>query len=149
MYNECPMRWKLNYVDDLRIFESNIYLIFGTAMHEVLQKYLEVMYYDTAKRADMIGLDRVLREKMVEGFKQAEESEGKAPCTKQELQEFDGQEIIFEIFPEDCPNQVEQGTLSFDAEDNAIVTFDDGETMSIKADQVIDTFDNWSKENFS
>ena len=96
MYNECPMRWKLNYVDDLRIFESNIYLIFGTAMHEVLQKYLEVMYYDTAKRADMIGLDRVLREKMVEGFKQAEESEGKAPCTKQELQEFyeDGLEII-------------------------------------------------------
>ena len=63
--------------------------------------------------------------------------------------EFDGQEIIFEIFPEDCPNQVEQGTLSFDAEENAIVTFDDGETMSIKADQVIDTFDNWSKENFS
>ena len=96
MYNECPMRCKLNYVDDLRIFESNIYLIFGTAMHEVLQKYLEVMYYDTAKRADMIGLDRVLREKMVEGFKQAEESEGKAPCTKQELQEFyeDGLEII-------------------------------------------------------
>jgi hypothetical protein len=65
-------------------------------MHEVLQKYLEVMYYDTAKRADMIGYDRVLREKMVEGFKQAEESDGKPPCTKQELQEFyeDGLEII-------------------------------------------------------
>ena len=96
MFSECPYRWKLNYVDDLRISESNIYLIFGTAMHEVLQKYLEVMYYDTAKRADMIGYDRVLREKMVEGFKQAEESDGKPPCTKQELQEFyeDGLEII-------------------------------------------------------
>ena len=96
MFSECPHRWKLNYVDDLRIFESNIYLIFGTAMHEVLQKYLEVMYYDTAKRADMIGYDRVLREKMVEGFKQAEEAEGKPPCTKEELQEFyeQGVEII-------------------------------------------------------
>ena len=96
MFSECPHRWKLNYVDDLRISESNIYIIFGTAMHEVIQKYLEVMYNDTAKRADMIGYDRVLREKMVEGFKQAEESEGKAPCTKQELQEFyeDGLEII-------------------------------------------------------
>jgi len=96
MFSECPHRWKLNYVDDLRIFESNIYLIFGTAMHEVLQKYLEVMYYDTAKRADMIGLDRVLREKMVEGFKHAEEQDGKPPCTKEELQEFyeDGLEII-------------------------------------------------------
>ena len=76
MFSECPHRWKLNYVDKLKVSESNIYLIFGTAMHEVLQKYLEVMYYDTAKRADMIGYDRVLREKMVEGFKQAEEAEG-------------------------------------------------------------------------
>ena len=68
---------------------------------------------------------------------------------KDELQEFDGQEIIFEIFPEDCPNQVEQGTLSFDADENAIVTFNDGETMSIKVNQFIDTYENWSKENFS
>jgi len=96
MFSECPQRWKLNYVDKLRISESNIYLIFGTAMHEVLQKYLDVMYNLTAKRADKIGLDRVLREKMVEGFKQAEEAEGKPPCTKEELQEFyeDGLEII-------------------------------------------------------
>ena len=68
---------------------------------------------------------------------------------KQELQEFDGQEIIFEIFPEDCPNQVEQGMLSFDAKENAIVTFDDGETMQIKVEQFVDTYENWSKENFS
>ena len=96
MFNECPQRWKLNYIDDLKISESNIYLIFGTAMHEVLQKYLEVMYYDTAKRANMIGYDRVLREKMVEGFKIAQEQDGKPPCTKEELQEFyeDGLEII-------------------------------------------------------
>ena len=42
MYNDCPLRWKLNYVDKLSISESNIYLIFGTAMHEVIQTYLEV-----------------------------------------------------------------------------------------------------------
>ena len=96
MFSECPLRWKLNYVDDLRISESNIYLIFGTAMHEVLQKYLEFMYYDTAKRANQIGYDRVLREKMVEGFETARDEDGKLPCTKHELQEFyeDGLEII-------------------------------------------------------
>ena len=96
MFSECPLRWKLNYVDDLRISESNIYLIFGTAMHEVLQKYLEVMYYDTAKRANQIGYDRVLREKMVEGFETARDEDGIFPCTKHELQEFyeDGLEII-------------------------------------------------------
>ena len=47
MYNECPFKWKLNYVDKLSIRESNIHLIFGTAMHEVLQTYLEIMYYET------------------------------------------------------------------------------------------------------
>ena len=66
MYNECPMRWKLNYVDGLRISESNIHLIFGTAMHEVLQTYLEVMYNDTVKRADMLNLEEMLRDKLVE-----------------------------------------------------------------------------------
>ena len=68
---------------------------------------------------------------------------------KQELQEMDGQEISFEIFPQDCPNQVEAGTLSFDDNENAVVTFEDGETMKIEADQVLDTWENWSKENFS
>ena len=46
MYGDCPLRWKLNYVDKLRISESNIHLIFGTAMHETLQLYLEIMYND-------------------------------------------------------------------------------------------------------
>jgi len=68
---------------------------------------------------------------------------------KQELQAFDGQEIIFEIFPEDCPNQVEEGVLSFDEKENAVVTFEDGETMQITVEQFIDTRENWSKENFS
>ena len=47
MYSECPLHWKLNYVDKLKMFEHNIHLIFGSAMHEVLQTYLTVMYNDT------------------------------------------------------------------------------------------------------
>ena len=62
MYNGCPLRWKLNYVDKLSIFESNIYLIFGTAMHEVIQTYLEVMYNDSAKNADVLDLDEMFRD---------------------------------------------------------------------------------------
>ena len=49
MYSDCPLRWKLNYVDKLSVSESNIYLIFGTAMHTVLQKYLEIMYHDSVR----------------------------------------------------------------------------------------------------
>ncbi len=97
MFSECPLRWKLNYVDELRIFESNIYLIFGTAMHEVLQTYLEVMYNDSAKNADMLNLEKMLQDEMILRFHQdSAEEGGKPPCTKEELKEFfqDGCDII-------------------------------------------------------
>jgi hypothetical protein len=64
---------------------------------------------------------------------------------KQELQSIEGEEIIFNIFD----NQVEAGVLSFDEKENAVVTFEDGETMQIEVSQFIDTRENWSKENFS
>ncbi len=64
---------------------------------------------------------------------------------KQELQSIEGEEIIFNIFD----NQVEAGVLSFDDNENAVVTFEDGETMQIEVSQFIDTRENWSKENFS
>ena len=53
IYNDCPLHWKLNYVDKLSIRESNIHLIFGSAMHEVLQTYLDIMYMDSVKNADI------------------------------------------------------------------------------------------------
>ena len=96
MYNDCPLRWKLNYIDDLRISESNIHLIFGTAMQEVLQTYLEIMYNDSAKNADMLNLEKMLRDKLIEQFKIAKEADGKEPCTKEDLNEFfvDGCNIL-------------------------------------------------------
>ena len=60
MFSTCPHRWKLNYIDKLRVSESNIYLVFGTAMHEVIQTYLEVMYLDSVKNADLLDLKQML-----------------------------------------------------------------------------------------
>ena len=96
MFTECPLRWKLNYVDDLRISESNIYLVFGTAMHEVLQTYLEVMYHDSIKNANKLNLEQRLHDKMMEQFKKDKEAYGKNPCTLEEMKEFfnDGVAIL-------------------------------------------------------
>ena len=96
MFSECPHKWKLNYIDKLRVSEPSIHLLFGTAMHEVIQKYLDVMYQYTAKRADMLNLKRTLQEKMVEQFNIDKENYGKEPCTKEELKEFfqDGCDIL-------------------------------------------------------
>ena len=47
LYNNCPHQWKLRYIDKITESESNIHLVFGTAMHETLQHYLDVMYKHT------------------------------------------------------------------------------------------------------
>ena len=54
MFSECPQRWKLNYIDKITESEPSIHLIFGTAMHEVIQSWLEIMYYDSVKNANKI-----------------------------------------------------------------------------------------------
>ena len=96
MFSECPHKWKLNYIDKLRVSEPSIHLLFGTAMHEVIQKYLDVMYQYTVKRADMLNLERTLQEKMVEQFNIDKKNYGKEPCTKEQLKEFfqDGCDIL-------------------------------------------------------
>ncbi len=96
MFNECPQRWKLNYIDKLRVSEPSIHLLFGTAMHEVIQTWLEVMYNDSIKNANKLNLEQRLHDKMYERFKIDKEAYGKNPCTLEEMQEFfnDGVEIL-------------------------------------------------------
>ena len=96
MFSECPQRWKLNYIDKLRVSEPSIHLLFGTAMHEVIQTWLEVMYNDSIKNANKLNLEQRLHDKLIEGFKKAKEEEGKEPCTLEQLREFfqDGVNIL-------------------------------------------------------
>ena len=96
MYGDCPLRWKLNYIDKLSVSEPSIHLLFGTAMHEVIQTYLEVMYHDSIKNANKLNLEQRLHDKMIEQFKLDKETYGKEPCTKEELREFfqDGIDIL-------------------------------------------------------
>jgi hypothetical protein len=69
MFSECPLRWKLNYIDKLKVSEPSIHLLFGTAMHEVIQTWLEVMYHDSIKNANKLNLEQRLHDKLIEGFK--------------------------------------------------------------------------------
>ena len=96
MFSECPQRWKLNYIDKLTESEPSIHLLFGTAMHEVIQTWLEVMYHDSVKNANKLNLEQRLHDKMMELFQQEKESYGKNPCTLEEMREFfqDGVDIL-------------------------------------------------------
>ena len=68
MFSECPLRWKLNYIDDLSVSEPSIHLLFGTAMHEVIQTYLDIMYNNSVKNAEKLDLNKMLFDNMCEEF---------------------------------------------------------------------------------
>lgn len=67
-YSTCPRKWKLQKIDKINLHEPGIPLVFGTAMHETLQKYLEVMYTDTIVAANKLDLPELLKKYMFEAF---------------------------------------------------------------------------------
>lgn len=68
MYEQCPKKWKLSYIDGLAPFQSSIDTCFGTAFHETMQHYLTVMYTDSVKRADALDFRSILTNKMREEY---------------------------------------------------------------------------------
>jgi hypothetical protein len=61
----CAYRWRLDFIDRLRVFENSINTCFGTAMHDVLQNYIKTLYTVGQEEADSIDLKKDFRE----GFK--------------------------------------------------------------------------------
>ena len=64
-FNKCPKLWELQYLKNSVPFTQNIYTVFGTAMHETVQKWLEVMYHDKVKTANDLNVDQLLYDNMV------------------------------------------------------------------------------------
>lgn len=95
-YHNCPHDWYLSYVKKLSTYEENIHLIFGSAMHTVLQLYLYVVYNGTVAEADSMDLEKMLLEQLKKEFSRAKEKSGINPSTKEQLMEFyvDGIEIL-------------------------------------------------------
>ena len=95
MYLQCPKKWEQEYALNKRVFEQSIHTIFGTAMHETLQNYLEVMYSQTAKKADEIDVSSDLQSRMVKLYQEAAQKTGHF-STPEQLQEFwrDGVAIL-------------------------------------------------------
>jgi hypothetical protein len=100
IYTKCPRKWKLDYIDKLRIYEDNINTIFGTSFHNTLQNYLKVMYEDSVKAANGIDLAEYLKKEIHEVYKQClVKNGGNHFTTPQELAEYytDGVTILHYI----------------------------------------------------
>jgi hypothetical protein len=100
MFNECPKKWSLQYKEGHKQFTSSIHTIFGTALHEVLQAYLTVMYEKSGAEADRLNMyemfEDALREEYKKQYKANNNLHFSAP---DELREFfeDGIAIIREF----------------------------------------------------
>lgn len=97
MYSTCPRQYKHNYIDKLGESSANIHTIFGTALHETIQKFLSVMYGVSKKQAMEMNTDKILLECMrTEFIKENEKLTNGLISTQLELEEFygDGRRII-------------------------------------------------------
>ena len=97
LWCQCPYSWKLQYVDKAIPWSDNIHTLFGSAMHEVLQEYLRIMYTKTIVEADKLLLEEELEDRMKKLFMEImQRNGGEQFCTKDEMTEFynDGLKII-------------------------------------------------------
>jgi hypothetical protein len=70
MWANCPQQWKLSYYDGLKPDDSSIHLIFGTAIHETIQTWLEKHYNGTKIQGTVFDSDTFFKEALIRLFKE-------------------------------------------------------------------------------
>jgi len=68
MYSSCPKKWALQYRDGHKIYAPSINMTFGTAIHETVQNYLQVMYEENGAAADEIDLEEYFEDRFRENY---------------------------------------------------------------------------------
>jgi len=93
---KCPRSWELKHIQKIREDKPSIHMVFGNAMHTVIQHYLKVMYTKTIKAADQEDLCSLLKEQLRYEYSTVKEKKGYNFSTPIELAEFyeDGVEIL-------------------------------------------------------
>ena len=97
MYSQCPKHWELQYIKKLGKWDPTIFNVFGTAIHEVIQEFLEVMYGETAKKAEALPLAQMLKQTMFDLYKkEVEKAKGEHFSTADDLQDiyYQGVDIL-------------------------------------------------------
>lgn len=68
-FTTCQRQWYLQYVKNLAPYQPSIHAIFGTAMHETIQTWLETMYHGKVKDAMDMNLDQLLYDNIIKSYK--------------------------------------------------------------------------------
>jgi hypothetical protein len=96
IYNTCPHQWYLSYIENKNPYQSTIHTVFGTAFHETLQKYIDVMYNESGAAADRMDLETLFTERFREVYSAEYEKTKEHFSNAIEMREFfdDGTAIL-------------------------------------------------------
>lgn len=96
VYAICPNRWYRAYIKNEAPFQASINTVFGTAFHNTLQTWLDVLYNKSVKEAEEMDLSKLLHENLSKTFTESKASMNQTFSSPKELQEYyeDGVEIL-------------------------------------------------------
>ena len=97
MWKKCPKQWALQYRDGHKIYTPSVHTVFGKALHEAFQHYIEVMYTKSAAAADREDILGLLKDKLREHYQdEYKKNNNQHFSDPGELSEFydDGVEIL-------------------------------------------------------
>ena len=100
MFHKCQHQWQLLYKEgyNKKVPTSSIHTCFGTAMHEAIQHYLQVMYDTSAAEADRQDIEAIFKATFIKEYKRIIEKEfdGQHFSSADEMREFyeDGVAIL-------------------------------------------------------
>ena len=88
IYNTCPHQWYLSYIENKNPYQASIHTVFGTAFHETLQKYIDVMYNESGAAADRMDLEALFTERFREVYSAEYEKTKEHFSNAQEMRDF-------------------------------------------------------------
>ena len=96
-FTNCPKQWELKYKEGNYLFDASINSIFGTSMHNTIQKYITIMYTQSTVVADQLDLEEDFAENFRTEYKTTYEKNNNTHFSNpEEMREYfdDGIEIL-------------------------------------------------------
>lgn len=96
LFIQCKYRWKLKYIDKIKIDKPTISLVYGSAMHATIQKYLKTLFKNSIIEADELDIEGLLLDEMKKEYiERREKNGGKDFSSSNELTEYYADGIKF------------------------------------------------------
>lgn len=88
LYVTCPNRWYRAYVKNEAPYTPSIHTVFGTSVHETIQRWLDILYNDSVKASEAFDVCAFLLERLRVNYEHDRKTLGKDFSSQKELEEF-------------------------------------------------------------